>query len=425
MTAAPEQAAPRQATQARPHGHYSSRFRHDLLFYSASLAYILMTLLTGWPAYKMWATFAVVAVSASLLHVMFGRFARPTSSLSRRPLWSSRLVPVALTAVGSVSALVYMAQRRASGDVTAALSEVRIVERMAELLTQSGSPYLDVSTIADPVVFDYSPYSPMMSIFGLPSAFFGAHAWADARIFCIAASVGAVLVAMRSTGCQPSVSALQLMLNPLVLLMAAGSGTDVGVIGLMILGLVLAGSGRFGWSGACLSLAIAMKLTAAPVLLVAACLVWAVGGKAGVRTYLLTASASLVAYLLPVYLANPSAFVDNVLLYPAGLTEVTSSAAGPLPGHLLAMQPGWGKPAALGLLAVAVLLLGGWMIARPPASLSTAFVRTAVSLSVAMALLPASRVGYAIYPLTMLGAALAWRSGSAVENALAEEPAPI
>jgi hypothetical protein len=61
----------------------------------------------------------------------------------------------------------------------------------------------------------------------------------------------------------------------------------------------------------------------------------------------------------------------------------------------------------MGLAAVGMLW---WLLARPPRTAAEILLRTGVGLGVAMLLMPATRWGYLIYPIALLGAALhSWR----------------
>src|SRR5207248_8360137 len=59
--------------------------------------------------------------------------------------------------------------------------EVWVIERSASLLLRHGTPYIDVTALGrPPVVNDYTPYGPVMALFGLPRALFGGTPLANA-----------------------------------------------------------------------------------------------------------------------------------------------------------------------------------------------------------------------------------------------------
>jgi hypothetical protein len=103
---------------------------------------------------------------------------------------------------------------------------------------------------------------------------------------------------------------------------------------------------------------------------------------------------------------DPVAFVDNVIRFPANMAEVRSPAGSPLPGHLLEESGSFGHVAVLVLIALAAVGMLWWLLARPPRTTSEILMRTGVGLGVAMLLMPATRWGYLIYPIALLGVAL-------------------
>lgn len=372
----------------------------DVLYWSLACGYVVITLTTGWPAYKAWAAWAVVPAVLGLL-----MSAVRLSAGGRRALHGLTALPLFALSSASAVALVVLCRERASGEIRASLSEVRVLERMGTELLRTGSPYLDTAALgANAQVFDYSPYTPAMSLFGVPAGLLGQHSWTDSRLFCLLMAAAALAAAVRLSQVSHSVTSWQLVLNPLVLLMAVVSGTDIGVIALMILAIALAGNGRPRAAGAAVALGVGMKLTAAPVVLIAAALVLTAFGTRALIRFSATAGAVLLVLTVPVLAADPPAFVDNVIKYPAGLTSVASSAASPLPGHLLSEQGDLGRTLALALLLAAVVALALWVVLRPPATIPDALRQTAVALTAATLLLPASRFGYVVYPLTLWGA---------------------
>ena len=75
------------------------------------------------------------------------------------------------------------------------------------------------------------------------------------------------------------------------------------------------------------------------------------------------------------------------------------------------------------VVAVVVLLAVVLLAVRPPRSVPAAAVRAATVFVVAMALVPAGRIGYVVYPIDLL--AWAWLAQSSVRrrpHAVPEEP---
>ena len=91
------------------------------------------------------------------------------------------------------------------------------------------------------------------------------------------------------------------------------------------------------------------------------------------------------------------------MLFPLGLTKHKTPAASPLPGHLLAMTGMAGHWAAVGLLVAAGLGFATSLIVRPPANLRAAAWRLALGLTVMFTLAPATRWGYFVYPIGLVG----------------------
>ncbi|BFO15978.1 glycosyltransferase 87 family protein [Streptomyces sp. KM77-8] len=273
--------------------------------------------------------------------------------------------------------------------VTAGLgqSEIAVVERSGRLLLTTGSPY-----VADPAtVTDFDPYLPGMALFGvLPG---------DARWWL----GGAFAAALAAAG----LNRAWLLACPLVALPLAVGGIDLPVAGLMCLGVVLAERGRSGRAGLVLGAAAALKWTAWPALPVALALI-AVrrGGRTALR-YAVVVLPTVTVAVLPFALADPAGFYRNVIAFPLGLTDTASPAASPLPGLLLATYVPGGRVIALALLAVSALLIAVSLTVRPPVTAGAAAVRLALGLGLAMALMPSTRFGYLVYPLTL--GALAYR----------------
>ncbi|MFF3097584.1 glycosyltransferase 87 family protein [Streptomyces cyaneofuscatus] len=287
--------------------------------------------------------------------------------------------------------------------------EVEVVARSPALLLADGTPYAAHPLIPE----DFTPYLPGMAAFGLPEAVAGAGPLTDPRLWMGAAFLAAFAYAL-PTGTRRE-PLLWVTACPLVALPLAVGGVDLPVAGLMCLGLAEAARGRGGRAGLWLGLAAALKWTAWPALPVALALLAA--GSAGDRrragprcafVALLTAAA----LVLPAAWRDPGAFHAHVIAFPLGLTDAVSSAASPLPGHLLATHVPGGRPLALLLLAVSALLVAVSLLLRPPATAPDAALRLAVGLLLAIAFLPATRFGYLVHPLVLAVWAMARPSGA-------------
>ncbi|MFC9862238.1 MULTISPECIES: hypothetical protein [unclassified Streptomyces] len=309
--------------------------------------------------------------------------------------------------------------------------EVEVVARSAGLLLSEGTPYSALPTGVE----DFNPYLPGMAVFGLPQALLGASPATDPRLWMGAAFIGALALALPAgRGRWPYVGWLAAC--PLVALPLAVGGVDLPVAGLMCLGLAQAGRGRAGRAGLVLGLAAALKWTAWPALPVAvvllavmrrapgahrepllrgtgaarrrpgtrqgpaACRAPGAGPFAALRCGAV-AVVTAVALVLPAALRDPGAFHAHVVAFPLGLTDAVSSAASPLPGHLLATYVPGGRTLAVLLLAASALLVCVSLLVRPPRTASAAALRLALGLLLAIAFMPATRFGYLVHPLVL------------------------
>ncbi|MFB7090953.1 glycosyltransferase 87 family protein [Streptomyces sp. NPDC056296] len=267
-------------------------------------------------------------------------------------------------------------------------SEVAVVERSGQLLLTTGGPY-----VTDPVaVADFNPYLPGTALFGvLPG---------DARWWL----GGAFVASLAAAGLHRA----WLLACPLIALPLAVGGIDLPVVGLMCLGVSLAGQGRPGRAGLALGAAAALKWTAWPALPVALALI---AVRRGGRPALRCAAVGLctaTAAVLPFALADPAGFYQNVVAFPLGMTATASPAASPLPGRLLAEYVPGGTVIAVVLLSVGALLIALSLVVRPPSTVRAAAGRLALGLGLATALMPATRFGYLVCPLVL--GALAYRA---------------
>ncbi|MEU7824085.1 glycosyltransferase 87 family protein [Catellatospora sp. NPDC049133] len=303
--------------------------------------------------------------------------------------------------------LVAQAVARAGGMSGRAQEEVLVVEESARRLLDTGTPYLGregIAALPEPLL-GYTPYQPGMAVFGLPRAVFGDSWWTDARIWFALVTVLVVALAARllrdgsTTRDALLVRAVQAAtVLPLCALTLATGGDDLPVLALCLLAFALAARDRFGWAGVAIGAAAAMKLLAWPVALVlgAYALVRRSGGR-----YAVGAAGLPLLTLAPALLVDPAAFVENVIRFPTGHGLVTSPAASPLLGYLIAQHVPGGRLVALALLALAGLAVGLWLLRRPPRDAGAAALITATGLLAAIILLPATRFGYLLYPAAL------------------------
>jgi hypothetical protein len=291
--------------------------------------------------------------------------------------------------------------------------EIGVITRSAALFLHHGTPYLGTAALAaahNP--YTYDPYLPALMVFGMPHALFGEGLLADPRVWfgtVFAATFGAALaVAGRHhVGWWAAV----VIATPLIAFPLSVGGDDLPVLGLLCLGLAVAGADagprswwRRSWrqpvaAGLILGLAAAMKATAWPALAVALALLGARQGRRGAAMFGLAAAGIAVISDGPAIAVAPGAMVVNTIAFPLGLAKAASPAASALPGHLIAATGSTGRWAAISLVVIAGLAVAIWLLIRPPADVHTAGWRLVTGLTLLFLLAPSSRAGYFIYPL--------------------------
>jgi hypothetical protein len=214
------------------------------------------------------------------------------------------------------------------------------------------------------------------------------------------------------------------VVTPVLALPIALGTTDPPVIALMCLALACASRSAAShpapgvqggalrwitWSGLAafaVGTACAMKATAWPALPVIVALTAAREGFRAAVRFAGTAAATaliLTIVLAPALIGEPGAFVDNIIAYPLGLARHPTTAASPLPGHLLASAGTPGRLIALGLLLAAAAGFALSLALRSPRDTPAATVRLALGLTVLFTLAPNARFGYFAYPAALLG----------------------
>ena len=330
-------------------------------------------------------------------------------------LWLTRhknvplIFPLLVSLAGALAAPVtWLASR------VAPTAEVKVISESAYLLLHHGTPYLGAGQLDS--VLSYNPYLPVMALFGMPRALGATGLFGDPRVWLTAVSIALIFAAFsvaaphrHCDGCRHGVllSTVFIAASPVIAFPLAVGITDPPVIALMFLTLALIArpSGLIR-AAAALGVACAMKATAWPAVPVfTAMLAARDGAKKAWRFAAATIviAIGLTVLLDPTGLANPYSFLQNTVLFPLGLTKQKTPAASPLPGHLLADTGMAGHWAAVGLLAVAGVAFVVWLIARPPRDTRAAAWRLAVGLTAMFTLAPATRWGYFVYPIGLVG----------------------
>ena len=255
-----------------------------------------------------------------------------------------------------------------------------------------------------------------MALFGLPRALGASGLFGDPRLWLTAVSIALIWAAFaiaaphrHCDSCRQNVtlSTIFIAASPVIAFPLAVGITDPPVIALLFLTLALiARPSNLYRAAVALGVACAMKATAWPAVPVFTAMLAARDAARSAWRFLgvtLAVALLLCVALAPAALTNPYAFLQNIVLFPLGLTKHQTPAASPLPGHLLAMTGMAGHWAAVGLLLVAGLAFAVSLIIRPPADAPAAAWRIALGLAVMFTLAPATRWGYFVYPIGLLG----------------------
>ena len=309
-----------------------------------------------------------------------------------------------------------------------ATADVTVVTRSAILLLRHASPYLPPGQLA--TWTSYNPYLPFMAVFGLPRAAGLPGLIGDPRPWLVMTSLALLAAAFwlaaphrpsRCGACRKAAwcGAVFGVASPVLALSLSVGITDAPVIALVCLALACVARRRRlpVAAGLAIGAACAMKSTAWPALPVIAVMLAVRDGARVATRFTVTsvvAAGALIAAAAPALLAQPGALLQNIVLFPLGLTAHKTPAASPLPGHILAVTGPAGHRAAIGLLVAAGLAVAVSLAVRPPADVPAATTRLAVGLALLFALAPAARFGYFAYPLALLGWSALTKPGAAV-----------
>jgi hypothetical protein len=398
------------------HQHWLS-WRRVLIANGAFAIYAILLAVETGQADRVWAIWAAAAYGATTVILWLIRH-------KSVPL----ILPLLVSLAGALAApLMWLATR------VKPTAEVTVIWQSAMLLLQHGTPYLPQGQLTG--WQSYNPYLPVMAVFGMPKALGVTGLLADPRVWLTAVSItllfAAFSIAAPHRHCDSCrygalLSTVFIAASPVIAFPLAVGITDPPVIALMFVALALIArpSGLYR-AAAALGVAAAMKATAWPAVPVFTAMLTA---RDGVRRAWRFAAATiaiagvLAIVMAPTGLANPYSFLQNTVLFPLGLTKHKTPAASPLPGHLLADTGMAGHWAAVGLLVAAGAAFVVWLIVRPPRDARAAAWRLAIGLTVMFTLAPATRWGYFVYPIALVGWLLLTRPPTTVSPSL-EVPA--
>jgi hypothetical protein len=389
----------------------------DAAMYGASALFaLLLSHHTEFFLHRRWGvTAAPVYGAAAAAAIGVALLAR---RLQRQLVAARALVLTAVVVGAAFVPLATNVDRRADrGPAGAVLSEAIVVETGGAVLARGNDPYdvvLDDPALRErhPSIRHHFPYLPAMTAFGLPRAWVGAHWATDARVAFAAFTLLVLVLALRAAPAPgrlvPAGALLLFALPPGALAMSTG-GDDLPVLALLLLGVAFVASGRGVPAGLVIGLAMALKQLAWPVALLLGWYLLRRDRRAGQRMAA-SAAAVLVPLLVPFLLWHPASFVDDVVRFPLGLTEVATVAASPTVGRTLlaGLLPVGVVVGVAAVVVLVVLLLGTTPWAR--VSLSRVVLVASFALGVAVIAAPATRFGLLAYPLHLATCALLTRS---------------
>ena len=307
--------------------------------------------------------------------------------------------------------------------------EVGVVANSGWALIHQGTPYADPAVLAGTTNVDaYNPYLPVMSLFGLPRAFFDLGLLTDPRVWFGAVFLLVFWLALREGGAHdPGRWAILAAGSPVIAFELAVGGTDVPMVAFLCLGFAYLWVRKPVLAGLALGIGASMKATAWPALLVAIALLWVREGGRAVRRFTLAALGVIVVCLGPFIVGHPKAIVVNTIAFPLGLASLKSDARSPLPGYLISSTwPGAGHTIVVVMLALAGLAVAASLVFKPPRSVPRAVVLLAGAMTLMFVLAPSTRVGYFIYPAGLaIWVLAAWAGRRADDHDLGEIPVDL
>lgn len=390
----------------------------DALLYGCSALFAGLTACTaGIPLQRSWGRLALWPYAlAAAIALIAARVSGSEQQQRRR-----RTILVALVfAAAAIAPLAVAASLRAGGDLGAyAQSEVIIVEEAATALLEARNPYVaeyrDGPLVERPVATQvHFPYLPGMLAFGIPRALADPATWTDARVWFAVVALAVAGAALQRMAAAPEdrLRTFQVLFAlPTGALLLATGGVDIPVIAMLLGVTVLVRNDQPVAAGVMGGLALATKQTS---ILVLPFLVLAIPRGRPRRRFIVTVGALGGALIVPFALWDVDAFVEDAILFPLGLGQGASAAATPTLGSLLVDLFPSSATAVTVLLVAAIAIVVAFLLFRGHGlSLSEACARAAGAFFAAIALAPAARVGYLVYPVNLIVWAIAFRPPSA------------
>ncbi len=402
--------------------------QRDTVVYACGAVFALATIrLSTIELYRQWAEIAigpyVVGATISAMTVRRARRRARAGHLSTARVAIFLFVLAGATFLPLTLEVFLQSQ---SGGTTHVQPEVLVVERSGKFVAAGKDPYPAVVSkhptgqtaaelVGQPSYDQYDPYGPLMSLFGIPSSWHLPPRFLDARVYfsLVSLLLVAIALALCRGSYEPRILALQGMtILPTAALPMATGGDDLPVAAVLLLGMLLLHRRRTFGAGLLLGFAAGLKFTAWPLVLLSFAVARDRDGRRGrgIAWVLLGMGVVLVPSVVPVFLHDPAAFLNNVVRFPLGLTKISSPAASALPGHVIVLafpQIRRAFPFILAIVGVAVI---GWVLVRHrPRTVSDVCRLGGWAMTAGILFAPATRVGYLLYPdqLLLLGLASA------------------
>jgi glycosyl transferase family 87 len=397
-------------------GSPARRWLSDALLYGLSAGFAAVTAVAAdIPLQRTWGRTAVWGYSVAAVAAAAASLRRWGEAQEKR---SRILLAIVVFAATALAPLAVAAQLRAEGDPgDDAQSEVIIVEEGAEALFDGRDPYaeeyLDGPLSDRPLATQiHFPYMPAMLAFGVPRASGGHAPWADARVWFTIFSLSIAVASLRQMRISDRVRTFQVLFAlPTGALLLATGGTDIPVLALLLAACVLARRGEAIGAGLVGGLALATKQTS---LLVLPFVALAMAGGEQRRRSLAIAGLVGLGLALPFAVWDLGAFVEDTVLFPLNAGHGESAAETPTIGSwLLDLFPSQQAAITAVLVAVAVAVAALLLASGRGSSMSQACIRAGGAFLVAVALAPAARVGYLVYPINLIAWAFAFRQEEA------------